>query len=207
MPILIIGQPSRLQVGHPMNSADTITLTSFMLALSRLNPPLSEDLQQAIRKTGHDLENQYPGVADEIRDLVEKNVHLKEEYQAAYRTLQKQYSTQERTKNLALAATGFPGIDLTVAAQSLTADNPVNAAEQFIKGLKAQALVSTNKATVSLEAPGFWQRGDRLIALASGGAFLGGLLAQIPGAIVGGLLAGVFAWLSNDAKTSPGRNS
>lgn len=39
-----------------------------------------------------------------------------------------------------------------------------------------------------------WNQGDRIVALVSGGAFLGVLLAQIPGAIIGGLLAGVYAW-------------
>lgn len=33
-----------------------------------------------------------------------------------------------------------------------------------------------------------WERGDRAIALAAGGSFLGGAIAQIPGAIVGGIL-------------------
>jgi hypothetical protein len=43
----------------------------------------------------------------------------------------------------------------------------------------------------------FWQRGDRIIALASGGAFLGVLVGQIPGAIVGGLLAAFYAWFTD----------
>jgi hypothetical protein len=42
----------------------------------------------------------------------------------------------------------------------------------------------------------FLLRGDRVVTLASGGAFLGGLIAQIPGAIIGGLLAGIYAWSS-----------
>lgn len=39
----------------------------------------------------------------------------------------------------------------------------------------------------------FRERGDRVVVLASGGAFLGALLLQIPGAIVGGILAAVYA--------------
>jgi Protein kinase domain len=42
----------------------------------------------------------------------------------------------------------------------------------------------------------FLLRGDRVVTLASGGAFLGVLIFQIPGAIVGGLLAGIYAWWS-----------
>jgi len=39
----------------------------------------------------------------------------------------------------------------------------------------------------------FQGKGERVIAFSSGGAFLGGMIAQIPGAVVGALLAVVFA--------------
>lgn len=39
-----------------------------------------------------------------------------------------------------------------------------------------------------------WKRGDRILVLGSGGAFLGVLIAQLPGAVAGGLLASVYAW-------------
>ncbi|WP_225226033.1 hypothetical protein [Komarekiella delphini-convector] len=41
----------------------------------------------------------------------------------------------------------------------------------------------------------FWERGDRVLALASGGAFLGVLAAGIPGAIIGGLLVSIYAYV------------
>lgn len=42
----------------------------------------------------------------------------------------------------------------------------------------------------------FWQKGDRILALASGGAFLGVLMiGDIPGAIIGALLASIYACL------------
>lgn len=44
--------------------------------------------------------------------------------------------------------------------------------------------------------PNFWERGNRVVQLASGGAFLGVLLAQIPGAIVGGVSVAVYAWFT-----------
>ena len=46
----------------------------------------------------------------------------------------------------------------------------------------------------------FFKRGNRVISLASGGAFLGVLVAQIPGAIVGFILAAIFAWFYNPQK-------
>lgn len=39
-----------------------------------------------------------------------------------------------------------------------------------------------------------WDRGEQMIALASGGAFLGGLIAQAPGAVIGAFLGATFGW-------------
>ncbi len=39
-----------------------------------------------------------------------------------------------------------------------------------------------------------WDRGERMIALASGGTFLGGLIAQVPGAVIGAFLGATFGW-------------
>ena len=52
----------------------------------------------------------------------------------------------------------------------------------------------------------FLLRGDRLVTLASGGAFLGVLIFQVPGAIIGGLLAGIYAWLSFRTAKADGTN-
>jgi hypothetical protein len=50
----------------------------------------------------------------------------------------------------------------------------------------------------------FIQKGDRIIAFASGGAFAGGLIAQIPGAIIGAVAGAMFGWFESSkiAKTS-----
>lgn len=37
-----------------------------------------------------------------------------------------------------------------------------------------------------------WERGDRAIAVGAGAAFLGGAIAQLPGAIVGGIFGILF---------------
>lgn len=49
----------------------------------------------------------------------------------------------------------------------------------------------------------FWERGDRVIALGSGGAFLGALIAQLPGAVIGGVIATLFAWFTYSSKVHP----
>jgi hypothetical protein len=49
--------------------------------------------------------------------------------------------------------------------------------------------------------------GDRVIALSSGGAFLGGLIAQVPGAIVGALAGAIVGYLGNSKTTNSTENS
>jgi hypothetical protein len=44
--------------------------------------------------------------------------------------------------------------------------------------------------------PNVWRRGNQVITLASGGAFIGGLTAQIPGAILGSVIGALFGWFT-----------
>ncbi|MEH1971089.1 hypothetical protein [Nostoc sp.] len=41
----------------------------------------------------------------------------------------------------------------------------------------------------------FWRKGDQILALGSGGAFLGVLIGGTPGAVIGGLIASIYAYL------------
>ena len=45
--------------------------------------------------------------------------------------------------------------------------------------------------------------GDRIIAMASGGAFLGGLTAQVPGAIIGAMLGAIFGYFAKPKMAEP----
>ncbi len=40
-----------------------------------------------------------------------------------------------------------------------------------------------------------WLLGNKMIVFAGGGAFLGGLIAQLPGAIIGAIIAAIYASL------------
>lgn len=51
-----------------------------------------------------------------------------------------------------------------------------------------------------------WNRGERMIALASGGAFLGGLIAQVPGAAIGAVAGAIFGWLERSEETNATEN-
>jgi hypothetical protein len=51
-----------------------------------------------------------------------------------------------------------------------------------------------------------WQKGDRIIALTAGGIFVGGTIAQIPGAIIGGVLGTILGLFSKRKVASYTRN-
>ncbi|MEH1989343.1 hypothetical protein [Nostoc sp.] len=182
-----------------MNPFEAKTLEAFLRAVSQMEKPLSQDLHQEILRVGRALENHELEVIKEIPSLVKRDVVLNEQYQSAYNNLLKQYRAQERTKSLAIAVNGSASLDLeSQIAQILNADDIPGAAKRFISRLDSRLADSSKQAD-------FWKRGDRIMALASGGAFLGVLLAQIPGAIIGGLLAAIYAWFT-DPQTRSDRN-
>lgn len=53
---------------------------------------------------------------------------------------------------------------------------------------------STHSSQRSVQKEEIWERGDRAIAIASGGAVLGGLIGQIPGAVIGGIAGALFGF-------------
>jgi len=173
-----------------MNTLETRTLEALLRAISQTEKPLSQDLLQEIRKIGRALENHEHDVIKEIPNLVKQDNDLNQKYNFAYRSLQKQYQAQERTKSLAIAINGSTSLDIeSQIAQILNADDIFVEVKYFVSHLDSQIADRSKQ-------PDFWKRGDRVIALASGGAFLGVLLAQIPGAIIGGLLAAIYAWFT-----------
>jgi hypothetical protein len=62
--------------------------------------------------------------------------------------------------------------------------------------------VETRKGSKKLR-----EMGDRIIALSSGGAFLGGLIAQIPGAVVGALVGTILGYVGHPKSISSTENS
>lgn len=181
-----------------MNAFETRTLEAFLRAVSLHEKPLPPNMQQEIRRIGHDLENHDTQSLKDIPALVQQDVALQKQYNYVYRSLQKQYSTQERTKSLITAANGSVSLDIeSQIAQVFYADNFIESAQQFLDRLDSQFTEPTQQVN-------FWERGNRVVALASGGAFLGVLLAQLPGAIIGGILVAIYAWFSAPYAKSSG---
>jgi hypothetical protein len=53
----------------------------------------------------------------------------------------------------------------------------------------------------------FWDKSDRLVVMIAGGAALGSAIAQLPGAVVGAILAAGYGWYISFGKTKSVGNS
>lgn len=176
-----------------MNAFDTLTLEATLLALAEQPNELPASLQQSLGTIGQEFATHQPQAVDQLRALVSES-SLNVAYAAAYRDLQTHSSQVERNKSLLLSANGSLTIDLDIlAAGILTAPQPPQAARQFLQSLQRSA--QGQKLTTRL-----WERLDRIMIMAAGGAFLGGTIGQIPGAVIGTLLAALYGGYLGIAK-------
>jgi hypothetical protein len=166
-------------------SKQIIDLEALLYALAQQTEPLPASLQHSLTEVGRFLHEDRPDAARQLRVLIQQYSPLELDYQNALAQWDENYTSQERTKSLGATFPITSGLDDLFIDRVLPTNNWV---------------IATKKLTNSLRSPKqrsqFLQRGDRVLTLASGGAFLGVLIAQIPGAIIGGLLVGVYAWLS-----------
>jgi hypothetical protein len=156
-----------------MKASDQMTCEAFTRAIPRIGQP-SADL-----KTRADIllrQIHSPQFADisaplaaEIRELVEEYPELDQAYQIERQKLQGKYRGSDRAKGIALS------LDDPMSDYFFSRENGVRA--------------KTTRNTTA-----FWERGDRVMVMAAGGAILGGMLAQIPGATLGAILAGIYGW-------------
>ncbi len=168
-----------------MNAFDTLTLEATLLALAEQPNELPDPLQQDLRAIGQAFATHQPQAVEHLRTLISES-SLGTAYTAAYRDLQTRPSQIERNKSLLLSTNGSLGIDLDIlAAGILTAPQPTQSARQFLRSLQQPSQPSKSLTRV-------WERLDRVMVMAAGGAFLGGAIAQIPGALVGTVLATLY---------------
>jgi hypothetical protein len=160
----------------------SINIEALMLALSQQDESLPDDIARSIDQfkeaafLNGDVE-----ASERIRALIRQLPELDASYRAADQYLDSQHNAQHRTK--ALAAT-FPNPDRLqwiFYNQVLPSNNWVTATKQVSK----QSIASDNQ----------WrERGNSIVSMLCGSAFLGVMIAQIPGAIVGAIIGAIVAW-------------
>ena len=160
--------------------SDIINLEALLYALTQ-QPSLRPELQTSLTEIGKVLQTDLSKEnADRLRQVIEADEHFENAYQQGLVEIDRRYTSQARTK-----ATGTFLPDLGNGAFLTGNNDQINTTIQTIYRQRTQPKKSE-----------FLLRGDRVITLGSGGAFLGVLIFQIPGAVIGGLLAGIYAWLS-----------
>ena len=194
--LLVTDAPSVIHgrvLSMPPNNS--INIEALMLALSQQDESLPEDIERSIDRLKDaafmkgDVE-----ASEQIREVIRQSPELDASYKAADRYLDSQHDAQHRAK--ALAAT-FPNPDRlswVFYDQILPSHDWVNATQHFI----------AQKNTQDTDQPEWIRRGNSIVTMISGGAFLGVMLAQIPGAIVGAIVAGIFGWITSKPKTEQG---
>ena len=175
-------------MNYPNNA--TIDIDALMIALTRQPHALPSDLQQQLRQVGQALAANQPDAAQALRNLVRSYEPLESTYFNVLTQWDNEYATQQRAKSLdgtfhTTQGLGFvftqdilPTMDWVAAAKSLSAGIDQDSQPQWIK------------------------RGNTIVTMVSGGAFLGVLLAQFPGAIAGAIIAGIFGWYSSKPKAA-----
>jgi hypothetical protein len=177
-------------MNHPNNA--TIDVDALMIALTHQPHALPPDLQQQLSQVGQAMAANQPDAAQALRNLVRSYEPLEAAYFSVLTQWDNEYASQQRAKSLdgtfhTTQGLGFiftqdilPAMDWVAAAKSLSVIGDQDTQPQWIK------------------------RGNTIVTMVSGGAFLGVLLAQFPGAIVGAIIAGIFGWYSSKPKAVEG---
>ncbi|MBD1822783.1 hypothetical protein H6F51_09775 [Cyanobacteria bacterium FACHB-DQ100] len=177
-----------------MKANEETKLKAFLIAIDRLDPPLAPEDYPKINQIGVAISQQHIDQAiNIILDLTQTYPHLRDRYEAARLNLRQQYQAQERSKS-AVATLEKTGTDLEQAAILLLTRFSDRTLEVFTD------LPERNSAKSD-----FWEKGDRIIAIIGGGFALGAMIAQLPGAIIVGILATIFAWVTTISPARKGR--
>jgi hypothetical protein len=169
---------------------NSINIEALMLALAQQDEPIPEDIERSIDqlKDAAFLKGDTQA-SEQVREIIRQVPALDASYRAADQYLDTQHNAQHRTK--ALAAT-FPNPDRLpwiFYNQILPSHNWVNQA----KSVSKQSIASNNQ----------WRdRGNSIVSMICGSAFLGVMLAQIPGAVGGAIIGAIIGWFITEPKNA-----
>jgi hypothetical protein len=178
---------------------DTIDLEALLYALAQQPDSLPAELQTSLTAIGRSLEtNPNEELALELRELIKNYEPLELAYQNGLVAIDRAYSSQQRTKGINSISTITLGIDNLFIKGILLSNDWVESAKQLPRDLNLS----------SQEAPDqFWDKTDRIAVMTAGGAALGGAIAQLPGAVIGGLIAAGYGWYIGFGQAKTSRDS
>ena len=169
-----------------LSAHKTIDLKALLYALTQQATPLPEPIQQALQRTGQALQQNQPEAGRQLREQIKRYEPLEAAYMSALRELDKQYVSQQRTKSLSATFSNTVGADWLFINDIIPAADWVSTAKQVLQAQQPKSKQGE-----------FWDRADRTVVIIAGGGAIGGAIAQIPGAIIGALVAAAYAWYIN----------
>lgn len=178
-------------MNFPPNSS--INIEALMLALSQQDESLPEEIERSIdRLKNAAFMNGDVEASEQIREVMRRFPKLDDSYMAADQYLDRQHDAQHRAK--ALSAT-FPNPDRL----AWTFYNKILPSHDWVNQAKSVTTAAQPTETN-------WDRLQRSLVMMTGGVFIGGSIAQIPGAIVVGLIAAIYGWCISFNTTKAVRN-
>ena len=179
--------------------SDIINLEALLYALARQPDSLRPELQASLTETGKTLEtNPSEEKAVELRQLIRSYKPLELAYQDGLAAIDRAYTSQERTKGINSISTPTLGIENLFVKGILQSEDWVGTAKQLPRDLNSSSQKTSDQ---------FWDKTDRIAVMTMGGASLGGAIAQLPGAIIGGFIAAGYGWYIGFGQSRTSRNS
>jgi hypothetical protein len=175
-------------MNYPNNA--TIDIDALMLALTHQTHSLPSDLQRQLVQAGQAMAANQTDAAIALRSLVRSYEPLEAAYFNVLTQWDNEYASQQRAKSLDGTFHTTQGLGFIFTQDILPTMDWVVAAKTLSQGVNPDG------------DPQWIKRGNTIVTMVSGGAFLGVLLAQLPGAIVGAIVAGIFGWYTSNPKTA-----
>lgn len=173
-----------------------INLEALLYALTQQEEPLPADLQGSLQDVGQDLRQNDPDSACRLRELIRQYPPLEAAYQAALEKWDQEYTTQERAKSLNPTFPTSSNLDWLFIHKVTPTTDWVATTKHL-----------TQRQNSSVEKTEFWDKTDRIAIMIAGGVALGSAIAQLPGAVIGGISAAMYGWYISFAKNKSVRNS
>jgi hypothetical protein len=179
-------------------SNQIIDFEALLYALAQQAESLPESIQHPLTEVGQHLHrDQLDSTFQlQVRELIQKSPSLEAAYQKALLEWDANYTSQERTKSLnaTFHQTSELG-NLFLNRVALSKDWVV-----FTKDL-------AHKQNATQTPSQFWDKTDRIAVMTAGGIALGSAIAQLPGAVIGGLLGAGSGWYMGFVTTTDRKSS
>ena len=162
---------------------NSVDLKALLYALTQQPAPLPASLQHSLQESGQALRQNQPEAARQLRERIRGHEPLENAYMDALQQFDRQYAAQQRTKSISATFPNTIGLDWLFINDVIPASDWVTTAKQV---LQAQHLRRVKSKP--------WDKAESVVVVAIGGAALGGAIAQLPGAIIGLIIAAIFGW-------------